>query len=238
MTDDQLLAEIEDILRTMPDRSTIHHEKPENVAWFGRALSGIENWDSIKGVRAIGYIEQFMSAGNAHQKSFNLPKLQILLNQALSDLRFKTIGPVNIAIGQGEVFRYFDAIRAVIELANSDLFFVDRYMGPDFVSKYLPLVRPGVTVRLLTLDKLPALIASTTAYARQHSTLIEVRSGAGFHDRWIFVDRMTCYQSGASFKDGGMKDATTLTQNTDAFSQLLTLYEGLWQTAKQHNLLP
>lgn len=237
MTDDQLLAEIEDIIRSIPPRATIHHENLDNIVWFGRALSAIENWDVTKGHLARGYVEQFFSAGNAHQNSFNLPKLRILLSQASNDLRMKTIGPVNAAIGQGEVFRYFDVLRSVIEQASSDLLFVDRYMGPDFVSKYLALVREGAVVRLLTREKVPALVASASAFAKENSIKIEIRSGDGFHDRWLFVDRATCYQSGASFKDGGKNDATTLTQNVDAFPQLLAIYEGLWQSAAPHTLL-
>jgi hypothetical protein len=43
LTTEQLLAEIEDLIRTMPDRATIRHELPENFAWFGRAAALVRN---------------------------------------------------------------------------------------------------------------------------------------------------------------------------------------------------
>jgi hypothetical protein len=42
------------------------------------------------------------------------------------------------------------------------------------------------------------------------------------------VDGLSCFQSGASFKDGAKKAPTTLTQITDAFTAVLETYEQLW----------
>jgi hypothetical protein len=50
--------------------------------------------------------------------------------------------------------------------------------------------------------------------------------------------RAACYQSGASFKDGGKKDSTTFTQNLDAFPMLIAMYEKHWQAATPKPLLP
>ena len=71
-------------------------------------------------------------------------------------------------------------------------------------------------------------------FAQQAGTVINVRSALGFHDRYVFVDRAACYQSGASFKDGAKSAPTTLTQITDAFQAVLQTYEDLW---KQANVL-
>lgn len=234
--DNRLLTELEAVIRSMPERPTIKHETQENIVWFGRALAAIDNWDGMKGVLARGYVENFLSHGNARENAPNFPLFLMLLNQAYSDLRLKTIGPINVAVGQGEPFRYFDALRKVIELANSDLLFVDRYMGAEFVSTYLPLVKKGVKVRLLTRDKLASLASAARAFVLEHKLDLEIRSSDGFHDRWLFVDRTSCYQSGASFKDGGKNDSTTLTQNIDAFPDLLAIYEGKWKSALPQSL--
>lgn len=45
---EQLLVEMEEIIRTMPPRATIRHETEENVAWFGRASTAIEKWNPPK----------------------------------------------------------------------------------------------------------------------------------------------------------------------------------------------
>jgi hypothetical protein len=76
--------------------------------------------------------------------------LMILLHQAQSHFRLRTVGPINMAIGQGRVFEYFDELRKILELANEDVFFVDPYVDAEFVSRYLPLIRDRVTIRLLT----------------------------------------------------------------------------------------
>ncbi len=38
----------------------------------------------------------------------------VMLNRARADLRMRVIGPKNIAVGQGQVFDYFDELRKVL----------------------------------------------------------------------------------------------------------------------------
>ena len=159
-------------------------------------------------------------------------QIQILLHQARNDLRLKTVGPVNIAVGQGLTFDYFDGVRKIIEPARSDLFFIDRYMEAEFVSRYLHHVASGVSIRLLARDKIPALRSAVEAFVQQTGATVNIRSADNFHDRYVIVDRLACYQSGASFKDGAKSAPTTLTQITDAFQGVLQTYETLWAGAK------
>ena len=35
LTDEQLLAEIDDLLRNMPNKSKLHHLEDENFVWLG-----------------------------------------------------------------------------------------------------------------------------------------------------------------------------------------------------------
>jgi hypothetical protein len=37
VTKEQLLAELEDLLRTMPNVATIRYDTEENISWLGRA---------------------------------------------------------------------------------------------------------------------------------------------------------------------------------------------------------
>jgi len=158
-------------------------------------------------------------------------KLMTLLHQARHDLRIQTQGSANVAVSGGMVFDYFDEIRKMIELAKQDLLFVDPYLDAEFVSRYMPHIAAGVTARLLAREKLTTLLPAVDAFARQFGTRIEVRSAPKFHDRYIFVDRTACYQSGASFKDGAKSAPTTLTEITDAFGPVLQTYEDLWNMA-------
>jgi hypothetical protein len=231
MNQEELLGEVEDILRTMPPRETLRHPTDENFAWLGRVSAFIEAWDSSKRSTLGAAMDHFHSQ-SARDAQEGLRKILTLLHQARHDLRMNTIGPVNAAMGRGRIFDYFDEVRKIIEPARYDLLFVDPYLDAEFVSRYLPHVVPGVSIRLLARERLATLLPAVDLYARQSGAVVNVRSAPGFHDRYVIVDRAACYQSGASFKDGARGAPTTLTQITDAFLVVLQTYEDLWNGAK------
>jgi hypothetical protein len=141
----------------------------------------------------------------------------------------RTLGPINVAVGQGRVFDYFEEIRKTIELATEEVLFVDAYLDADFVSRYLPFVRTGVSIRLLTsAKKLNTLLPAIDLFMQQYGHAVSVRSANDLHDRFVFIDKASCYQSGASFKDGARKAGTIITQITDAFKAMWDTYERLW----------
>ena len=231
MTEEELLGEVEDILRTMPPRSTLRNHNDENVAWLGRVSNFIAVWNPPGSVSLGLAISKFRNQG-FRPSNVGLDEILTLLHQAWYNLRMKTIGPVNTAIGQGEVFNYFDELRKLIETATRELLFVDPYLDAEFVSRYLPHVTAGVSVRLLTGKLLPKLLPAVKLFVQQYSGAVEVRSAPGFHDRYVFVDQNACYQSGASFKDGAKKAPTTLIQITDVFPAVLQTYKDMWDQAK------
>lgn len=231
MNQEELLGEVEDVLRTMPPRETLRHPTDENFAWLGRVSAFIEAWDFSKTISLGMAMHQFQGQ-MARDAQEGMRTILTLLHQARHDLRMKTIGPVNAAMGHGRVFDYFDEVRKIIEPAKQDLFFVDPYLDAEFVSRYLPHVAAGVAIRLLAREKVSTLLPAVDLYARQSDTAVHVRSVPGFHDRYVIVDRAACYQSGASFKDGAKAAPTTLTQITDAFLVVLKTYEDLWSRAK------
>ena len=231
MTKEQLLAEIEDLLRTTPPLETIREGTENAHAWLGRVSAAIESWNKLKMI----YVTQFLSDIHGFYASFatsGFAGLRTLLHQARSDLRMQTLGPANVAVPHGMVFDYFDEIRKIVELAREDLLFVDPYLDAEFASRYLPHIAAGVTTRLLAREKLATLLPAVDALARQTGMKIEVRSAPNFHDRYVFVDKRACNQSGASFKDGAKSAPTTLTEITDAFTAVLKTYEDLWTGAR------
>jgi hypothetical protein len=230
MNQEELLGEVEDIIRTMPPRETLRHPTDQNFAWLGRVAAAIEAWNPSKGIALGAAMDQFHGV-MARDGTEGLRKLITLLHQARHDLRMKTIGPVNAAVGHGRVFDYFDEIRKIIEPAKQELLFVDPYLDAEFVSRYLPHTAAGVTIRLLARERLQTLLPAVDVYARQSGASVNVRSAPGFHDRYVIVDRVACFQSGASFKDGAKAAPTTLTQITDAFAVVLQTYEDLWNRA-------
>jgi hypothetical protein len=233
MTDistEQLLAEVEDVIRTMPPRSTIRHENDDNLSWLGRASAVVYQWNRAEAVTFDSYVSKVhaVMAGDAQQ---GIRGVLTMLHRVRHDLRMKTVGPLTVAVGQGGVFDYFDEVRKVIETTKVDLLFVDPYLDAEFVSRYLPHVSPGVVVRLLARERIAALLPAVVLLRQQQQLSIEVRAANGFHDRYVFVDGIECYQSGASFKDGAKRAPTTLTQIVDAFSVVRDTYEKTWASA-------
>ena len=227
---EDLLAEIEDILRAMPSLDAFGRGSLEPLSWVGRALAAIQRWNPVymlpsnqaaKLLRGI-YVDD-IGAGYT--------EMHTLLCMARSDLRM-VVGPLSVVVQAGQVFDYFDELRKVIETARTELFFVDPYIDPDFVSRYLPHAASGVTVRLLGNKGMPALVAAVDMFAKQSGLTIQVRSSSGLHDRFLFIDKSSCYLSGASFKDGGKKAPAAFTQITDAFPAMLSTYENLWTPAR------
>jgi hypothetical protein len=226
---EDLLGEVEDVIRTMPPAEQLHHDSAEILEWCGRAAA-VMNAAGL-GVPFTGALANLPNRLQGHAA---MRDVQRLLHQARYSLRMTTLGPISTAIGAGAVFDYFDEVRKVIEGASTDLLFVDPYLDAEFVSRYLPHVKNGVRVRLLTRKVVDQLVPAAQAYKTQHGTTIEVRSSADMHDRFVIVDGSACYQSGASFKDGAKKSPTTLTQITDAFAVVKKQYEDRWQAGTVH----
>lgn len=223
----QLLAEIEDVIRTAPPQLTLHQVESEALAWLGRAASLIRRWDATKGILFDSEIRQ-LHAGRAFNPASAVAGIFTALHEARHDLRLTTVGPLSVAVTHGAVFDYFDEVRKVIGTAQIELFFVDPYLDSEFVSRYLSQVSLSVQVRLLGRKGMTSLLPAVDLMRKQTGGVIEVRSSPSLHDRYLFVDGRTGFQSGASFKDGAKTAPTTLMEITDAFPAVLSAYEALW----------
>jgi len=232
MIDEQLLAELEDLLRAKPENLT--SGDADAIEWLGRALAIIENSGSFQSVTAIGYVRTMQNKiiGGLVRDSAK-SDLMVVLSQIRASLRMKTIGPVSTAIGQGMVFNYFDEVRKIISSATKDILFVDPYLEAEFVSRYLPYIPSNVRIRLLASKRLDQLIPAVETFSKQNNISIEVRSTNNIHDRHFFIDGISGFQSGASFKDGAVKAPTGIIQITDAFPAVQKTYEDMWEASRK-----
>lgn len=227
-----LLTEIEDLIRSMPPRERLSHQDTEVFDWLGRAAAAVNRWDGVKGAMLKPSLMKLTSGYIVHSDE-GYRDVMITLTQARHDLRMRNSGPTGVVLPQGGVFDYFDELRKAIELATSDVLFVDPYLDAEFVSRYLPHVRKDAKVRLLTSDKrVTVLLPAVAMFCQQHSHAVEVRTSDGLHDRYLFIDHRSCYQSGASFKDGARNAPTTLTQIIDPFDAVWAVYDAKWNAAK------
>lgn len=225
---ERLLAEIEDVIRNMPPFNTFKRGEDQSLVWLGRTSAVLEKWDFSRTATVILLGNRLVSG---YPDFSSWKGLHALLHQARHDLSMELPSSGSVAISHGMVFDYFDEVRKVIELAKEDLLFVDPYLDAEFVSRYLPHVGAGVAIRLLSRKKLSTLLPAVDVFVGQSGMKVNVRS-ASFHDRYIFLDRTSCYQSGASFKDGAKSAPTTVTQISDAFAAVLQTYERMWNLAK------
>lgn len=231
LTKEQLFVEATDLIKSMPPRATIRHETEDNFAWFGRLAALVEAWNPEKAAQ-VQHALELLHDRMAKEAGMGARQVQTLVHQAWHDLRMQTSGPLSIAVDKGGVFQYFDELRKIFELATEDVLVVDPYANADFVSKYLSSISAGVTIRILARHKISALVPAAATFSKEYNQNIQVRSVSSIHDRYVFIDKKSCYQSGATFHDGAKAAPTTLTQITDAFDAILTTYESLWSSAK------
>ena len=234
LTKQQVLAEIEDVIREMPGRDKLHWDSPEVIAWFGRATAAIENWSFAK-TMPWNLAVQAVRTGRVYDDGPS--KVLMILHHAQSDLRLKTVGPINTAIGQGYVFDYLATMRKLIAQAKTQVMFVDRYLNGEFVDQFLPHVGEGTSIKLLTRRdsrterNVRALISMADAFAKQCAAHVEIRSHTDHHQRFLFVDDAFCFEFGPSFKDGPRTAGATVVEHKGTmFSDLLRSHEAMWQT--------
>jgi hypothetical protein len=227
-----VLAELDAVLRDRPTPNAIFNHSADAIAWIGRAAAVLGHWDTARGGVLLMAAELDLHTANMAQVNRGHSRLIALLSEARHSIRMATAGPLNVAVGQGMTFDYFNELRKITERAAADLLFVDPYLDADFVERYLVHVAPGVGIRLLTRFKLQTLLPAVDAFAKQSGISVAVRTADNLHDRFVFVDAKECFQSGASFKDGAVKADTTVTQITDAFDPMHQAYEALWAKAK------
>ena len=231
MTKEQLLFEVEDLLRSAPPLVAFQERAESNAAWLGRFAAVIRAWDYTR-FPEVMLCEMHFDSITPVKIGDGFRRVMTLLHEARHNLRMETVGPLSVSVAHGQIFDYFDELRRVIEVAKQDLLFVDPYLDAEFVSRYLSHVSLGVVIRLLARERLGTLLPAVDLFAKQSQLAIQVRSAPHFHDRYVFVDSNACYQSGASFKDGAKSAPTTLTQITDAFAAMSQTYENLWGDGK------
>ena len=225
-----LLAEIEDLLRSAPAQANMHESTQETLAWLGRAAALVKQWDSAKVVLFDSEVRQ-LHAGRAFNPASASANILTTLHQARHDLRLKSVGPLSVAVSHGAVFDFFDEVRKVLQSAQQELFIVDPFTDADFVSRYLTQIATHIRVRLLTRKGLASLLPAIELLRQQAGLAIEVRSVPTLHDRYIFVDSSTGFQSGASLKDGPKNAPTLFAEITDALPAVLQTYENMWASA-------
>src|SRR6186713_2173174 len=89
LTDEQLLLEVEDLIRTMP--SQLQYPDPQKLEWLGRAAAIVQAWNPLE-------VNMFNLYQNEAMNSFmeigigGANKLVALIYRVRTDLMFRTRG--------------------------------------------------------------------------------------------------------------------------------------------------
>ena len=254
LTKERLQFEVEDLLRNRPSLTAIIELEDDCfLSWLGRVDAVLGKWDesnttSVERHLSINKLHDYSSCSPDQESIFSLISdfrkrsavsayngLITMLYRARYSVILESGGPISVAVPGGRPYDYFEEVRKIIDLAYSEVFFIDRYLNAEFVSIYLAQIDPPVSVRLLTSTKMERYLSPAIVLLKEQIPVnVEVRytSGEKIHDRYLIVDSKECYQSGSSFKDGSKKQPTTLSQITDAFEDILQIHDQIWSQAK------
>jgi hypothetical protein len=153
----------------------------------------------------------------------------------LTQLQLATNTFTTRQLGAGSVHDYFEEIRQLVAGATRDVLFIDPYIDATFVTRYVPQIPQGVTVRLLTAERQAnALRQALNLFQQQHGAVVELRvvPDRSLHDRHLTIDSRDVYQSGASFKDGARNAPTYINQIVDVAADLIRAHEENWASAR------
>ena len=133
-------------VRSMPAAESIRAPTLENHDWVGRARVLIATWDDSKDKSFGEYSDSLFVRSNEgfrdrNTASSSLAKMMNMIQEARNELRLMTGGRISGAFDAGQPFEIYDELRMVIETAQREVLFVDRWMGADFVTKFMPHVR-------------------------------------------------------------------------------------------------
>ena len=124
-------------------------------------------------------------------------------------------------------------IRAILQLAKTELFIIDPYMDGSIYQVLGTLTPATMGVQILT-SKVPTDFAlEGQKFVRQHPGFtLQLRKTKDFHDRFVIVDRSRCYLLGASIKDAGNKGFTIVPLEEPAIIRLISNHaDQVWTSA-------
>jgi hypothetical protein len=134
---------------------------------------------------------------------------------------------------KGATHDAYTHIRAILQEAQSSVFIIDGYMDSDIYT-VLSTLNNILDLRFLT-SKIPNdFVLEGQRFAQQHRCTLSIKTVRDFHDRFIVVDKSSCYLLGASIKDAGNKAFTIVPLNDRPVVEFFLRYaDEVWNSATQ-----
>jgi hypothetical protein len=136
-------------------------------------------------------------------------------SSALEDVETSEIPPIETAIAveplpehkflaAGSQHDAYKEIRNMVKQASTDITIVDPYVD-DSLWALLTNVPANCKICVLTQIMKADFRLEAKKFIAQHKSLVEVRTTAIYHDRFVILDNKRCFHLGASIKDAGNK---------------------------------
>lgn len=133
------------------------------------------------------------------------------------------------AYDAGDEYAFYRDLKDIMVQAKTEIFIVDNYLNTEFFDLYVAVVKPGISLRIMTNQLKGNLEAVAKKYAASHS--IELRSSPDVHDRHIFVDNRG-WSVGQSIKDAAKKKPTYMVELSAGLVPVIRkIYEDIWAKA-------
>ena len=114
---------------------------------------------------------------------------------------------------KGQLYDAMSCIEQILEGANNEIILIDNYVDRKTLD-ILSAKKSGVRVTIYTSEKGNGLTEKQVSDFDFQYPPIDVAITDEFHDRFIILDRVKMFHTGASIKDAGKK-AFEISENTD-----------------------
>ena len=223
-------AQFQELLGSRPSKDVFQNHGADALDWRARASALFKSLSPFEHYR-YQVASHGLESTHPGLVAKALQEVEVLVREIIYELSTLRSDRGSSVIAAGKPYDYFEALSAVISIAQKEIFFVDPYADKSFLSTYVQHIDPSISVRLLAAKYYDALASAVALLTRQTAQTVSVRCQTSLHDRFIFIDGVRCFNSGASFKDGGTKSATVITEIVDIAPVLIAQYDDIWARA-------
>lgn len=227
------LAKIKTLLENPPETALEDYRSNPAMMqdWCAKAAAIVSEFDQDV-ARKIQVTTEFLGLGSMHEQQFR--RITGMVRNTVAQLELRQPIDHGAAVGAGQVYDFFRALRGLVSSAEQSLLIVDPWIDADVFDHYIDGVSQSADVRILTRTKQNSVIEARNRFASQCGTHVALRRHPKLHDRHVFVDGLTGYSIGQSLKDAA-KDRPTYISPTspDLVSLKLEFYEDLWAESEE-----
>ena len=133
---------------------------------------------------------------------------------------------IEVFVAKGEVFTAFRSLQRIFEQSRSKVIIIDPY-ADETVLDHVAALAPSIQVQLLTERVLGQFKTAYQKLILQRGN-VEVRVAANFHDRFIVLDDVKCFQLGSSINHLGKKSTVIDVKNDEVRDKILAEFANAW----------